>query len=623
MALPLDEIRNTPHEKRLFLSRVVVAFVFVTLFMLGLVARLVYLQVDGHEHYATLSKRNRIKIAPLPPTRGLIYDRKGRILAENLPTYSLEIIPEQVEDMEQTLAQLKTLLNISDQEIERFQKLRKRQKSFASIPLKLALSEQEFARFAVNRTFFPGVDIQTRLKRSYPYQQLTAHVVGYMAQINETELKNLDMNRYGGTHYIGKSGIEKSYESLLHGYAGYEEIEVNAERRSIRTAGSVPPSPGKDIKLSLDIDLQKIAYDALGDHSGAVVAIQPDTGEVLTLISKPGFDPNKFVHGLITKDYQALLTSKTRPLFNRTIHGLYPPGSTLKPFLGLAALHYKITTPRETTYCPGYYQLPKLKHKYRCWKSQGHGTTNLLKAITQSCDVYFYNLAHNLGIDRIHAFLSEFGFGQQSGLDIPGEKAGLLPSRQWKRAARQQPWYPGETVITGIGQGFLQISPLQLARATAILANGGKVIKPTLVNQQAAQTDSNSLDTLHLRKADYQTIVDDMINVVHGARGTARKIGNSITYLMAGKTGTAQVFTVKQEEEYDEKVLAKELLDHALFIAFAPAHAPRIAVAVVVENGGHGGSTAAPIAQQVIDHFLNTEDQPIEFSKTQTFDSEQ
>ena len=622
MTLPLEEIRNTPQEKRLFFSRVVIAFGFVILLMVGLVARLIYLQINGHQHYATLSKQNRIKIAPLPPTRGLIYDRKGRILAENLPTYSLEIIPEQVQDMEQTLAELKKLLNISDQEIERFQKLRKRQKSFASIPLKLTLSEQEFARFAVNRTFFPGVDIQARLKRSYPYQQLTAHVVGYMSQINETELKNLDMNRYGGTHYIGKSGIEKSYESLLHGYAGYEEIEVNAERRSIRTAGSVPSTPGKDIKLSLDIDLQKIAYDALGENSGAVVAIQPDTGEVLTLISKPGFDPNKFVHGLTTKDYHALQSSKTRPLFNRTIRGLYPPGSTLKPFLGLAALHYKVTTPKQTTYCPGFYQLPKLKHKYRCWKSQGHGSTNLLKAITQSCDVYFYKLAQDLGIDRIHSFLSDFGFGQQSGLDIPGEKAGLLPSRKWKRAARQLPWYPGETLITGIGQGFLQISPLQLARATAILANGGKVIKPTLVNQQGTQTNSEPFDDLNLGKADYQTIVDNMINVVHGPRGTARKIGSSISYLMAGKTGTAQVFTVKQEEKYDAKTLAKELLDHALFIAFAPAHAPRIAIAVIVENGGHGGSAAAPIAQQVIDHFLETEDQPLAISKTPTFDSE-
>ncbi|MEE9345038.1 MAG: penicillin-binding protein 2 [Methylococcales bacterium] len=622
MVLHLDEIRNTPQEKRLFFSRVIVAFVLVTLLMLGLVARLIYLQVDGHQHYATLSKQNRIKITPLPPTRGLIYDRKGRILAENLPTYSLEIIPEQVQDMEQTLAQLKTLLNLSNQEIERFQKLRKRQKPFASIPLKLALSEQEFARFAVNRTFFQGVDIQARLKRSYPYQQLTAHVVGYMAQINGTELKNLDINRYGGTHYIGKSGIEKSYESLLHGYAGYEEIEVNAERRSIRTAGSVAAVPGKDIKLSLDIDLQKIAYDALGEHSGAVVAIQPDTGEVLALISKPGFDPNKFVSGLTTAEYQTLQTSKTRPLFNRTIHGVYPPGSTIKPFLGLAALHYKTTTPQKTTYCPGYYQLPKLKHKYRCWKSQGHGTTNLLKAITQSCDVYFYSLAQNLGIDRIHAFLSDFGFGKQSGLDIPGEKAGLLPSRKWKRAARRQPWYPGETLITGIGQGFLQITPLQLARATAILANGGKVIKPTLVNHQVTQADTNTLDTLHFGKADYQRIVDTMVNVVHGTRGTARKIGNSISYRMAGKTGTAQVFTIKQEEKYDEKILAKELLDHALFIAFAPADAPRIAVAVVVENGGHGGSAAAPIAQQVIDHFLKTVDQPLEISKTQTFNSE-
>ena len=609
MAFPVDQIRNTPQEKRLFFRRVVIALVLVILLMLGLVTRLVYLQVAGHQHYATLSKKNRIKIAPLPPTRGLIYDRKGRILAENLPTYSLEIIPEQILDLEQTLAHLKQILSISDEEIKRFKKLQKRQKSFASIPLKLALSEQEIARFAVNRTFFQGVDIQARLIRTYPYKELTSHVIGYMGQINEAELKNLNINRYGGTNHIGKTGIEKSYEEILHGHAGYEEIETNAQRRSIRTVGTVAPSPGKNIKLSIDIDLQKIAYEALGEHNGAVVAIQPDSGEVLTMISKPGFDPNKFVYGLTTKEYTALKTSRSRPLFNRTTRGLYPPGSTIKPFLGLAGLHYNLITPNQTTYCPGFYQLPKLKHKYRCWKRQGHGTTNLLKAITQSCDVYFYNLAQTLGIDRIYSFLSDFGFGKQSGLDIPGEKAGLLPSRQWKRDARQQPWYPGETLITGIGQGFLQISPLQLARATAILANGGVAIKPFLVKNQISQTNDNPVETLQLRSANYQTIIDDMINVVHGPRGTARKIGHSISYLMAGKTGTAQVFTVKQEEKYDDKILAKELHDHALFIAFAPAHAPRIAIAVVVENGGHGGSAAAPIAQKVIDHYLELDDQ--------------
>jgi penicillin-binding protein 2 len=608
MVLPAYNIRNKVFEKRLFTSRVVIAFVLATLLMLGLTVRLVYLQVAGHQHYATLSTQNRIKIAPLPPTRGLIYDRKGRILAENIPTYSLEIIPEQVADMDNTLARLKQLLHLSDDDIIHFKALQKRQKSFASIPLKLALSEQEFARFASNRAFFEGVDIHARLIRFYPYHQLTAHVVGYMGQINEAELKKLDMSRYGGTHHIGKSGIEKSYEALLHGHAGYEEIEVNAQRRSLRVVGTIPPTPGKDIKLSIDIDLQKIAYDALGEHNGAVVAIQPDTGEVLTLISKPGFDPNKFVYGLTNKEYAALQSSTDRPLFNRTTRGLYPPGSTIKPFLGLAGLHYNVITTNQTTYCPGFYRLPKLSHKYRCWKSSGHGTTNLLKAITQSCDVFFYSLANNLGIDRIHSFLSDFGFGKRSGLDIPGEKAGLLPSRQWKRDAREQPWYPGETLITGIGQGFLQISPLQLARATAILANGGHVIQPHLAGSQKDQAN----DILQLRNANYQSIVDDMINVVHGPRGTARKIGLSIPYIMAGKTGTAQVFTIKQEEKYDENKIAKELRDHALFIAFAPAHAPLIAVAIVVENGGHGGSVAAPIAKLLIDHYLQSEQQNLD-----------
>lgn len=607
MVLPAYNIKNTAFEKRLFTRRLLTAFIVVFLLILGLVTRLIYLQVAGHQHYATLSKRNRIKIAPLPPTRGLIFDRKGHILAENMPTYSLEIIPEQVPDIKQTLRQLQKLLNLSDEEIEHFQRLQKRQKKFASIPLKVAMNEQEFASFAANRAFFQGVDIHARLLRSYPYGYLTSHVVGYMAQINETELKKLDMSIYGGTHYIGKSGIEKSYESILHGRAGYEEIEINAERRSLRVVGTTPPAPGEDLHLTIDIDLQKIAYDALGEYNGAVVAIQPETGEVLALISKPGFDPNKFVYGLTSKEYTELQNSRDRPLFNRTIRGLYPPGSTIKPFLGLAGLEYKVITPNQTIYCPGFYQLPKLSHKYRCWKSWGHGKTNLLKAITESCDVYFYNLAHNLGIDRIYSFLSGFGFGKRSGLDIPGEKTGLLPSREWKRNARELPWYPGETLITGIGQGFLQISPLQLARATAILANGGKVLKPYLVKNQTFSANDNAIGLLDINPVNHQTIVDDMVSVVHGPRGTANKIGKTLSYIMAGKTGTAQVFTVKQEEEYEEDKVAKELRDHALFIAFAPAHAPRIAVAVVVENGGHGGSTAAPIAKLVIDRFLETD----------------
>ncbi|MCH9696957.1 MAG: penicillin-binding protein 2 [Gammaproteobacteria bacterium] len=607
MALSAYDLRNTSFEKRVFMSRVLLAFVAVTILIIGLVTRLVYLQVVGHQHYSTLSVKNRIKISPLPPTRGLIYDRNGKVLAENIPNYSLEIIPEQVPDMDATLANLQQLLNISDEEVERFQSLRKRQKSFASIPLKVALSDQEFARFAANRAFFQGVDIHARLLRYYPFGYLTAHVLGYMGQINEAELKKLDLSRYGGTHHIGKSGVEKSYETSLYGKAGYEEIEVNAQRRSLRVVGTVAPEPGQDLHLSIDIDLQKIAYDGLADHNGAVVAIQPETGEVLTLISKPGFDPNKFVYGLTSKEYRSLQQSRQRPLFNRTIRGLYPPGSTIKPFLGLAGLHYKAVRHQQTTYCPGFYQLPKLSHKYRCWKKTGHGSTNLTKAITESCDVYFYTLAQNLGIDRMHTFLSEFGFGQQSGLDIPGEKAGLLPSREWKRNYRELPWYPGETLITGIGQGFLQISPLQLARATAILANGGKVIKPHLVNSDAGQPEDIDPEQLDVQAQLFQAIVDDMVNVVHGARGTAKRISRELTYTMAGKTGTAQVFTVKQEEKYEEDKVAKELRDHALFIAFAPARAPKIAVAIVVENGGHGGSAAAPIARQVIDHYLQTD----------------
>ncbi|KAF3981239.1 MAG: penicillin-binding protein 2 [Methylococcales symbiont of Hymedesmia sp. n. MRB-2018] len=603
-------IKDPLAENRIFLSRVVAIFIFILFVMIGLVARLIYLQITGYEHYSTMAKSNRIKSLPLSPTRGIIYDREGRVLAENIPSYSLELVPEQIKDLDNTLLRLQALLNISDEKIAQFLKQKKREKHFSSIPLLLRLTDEEVAKFSVVRPYFPGVDVHARLLRHYHYGLLTAHVVGYVGRINEKELKSLPVAQYRGTHHIGKMGIEKTYESQLHGQTGYAEIETNAQGRAIKTIASDDPIPGADIYLTLDIDLQKTVYDALEGQTGAAVAIEIKTGDVLAFISRPGFDPNPFVYGISQKAYNVLQQSADQPLFNRALRGQYPPGSTIKPFLGLAGMEYNVTEFKHKLFCPGFYQLPKFKHKYRDWKKRGHGLVDLNDAITQSCDVYFYNLAKTLGIDKIHDFLQQFGFGQKTGIDLVGEKAGLLPSKAWKRKNRNLPWYPGETLITGIGQGFIQVTPLQLARATATLANKGKVVSPHLVarivNSNYTSTHSSTAETqINLKKRNVEDIISAMVNVIHGARGTARTLREGVDYQIAGKTGTAQVFTVKQEEKYEEEGLDKKLKDHALFMAFAPASEPQIAVAVIVENGGHGGSVAAPIAGKIMQQYLS------------------
>ncbi len=602
-------VKDSFAENRVFLSRIVAVFVLICVLMIGLTGRLIYLQIVGHELYATKAKSNRIKIAPLPPTRGIIYDRNGYILADNVPSYSLEVIPEQVKDIEDTLQRLQQLLAIPDEKIEQFLKLKKRSKRFSTIPLLLRLSDQDIAKFSVVRPFFPGVDLYARLVRHYPYGSLTAHAVGYVGRINEKELKKLPAAEYRGTHHVGKIGIEKAYESQLHGQTGYSEVETNAQGRKIKSTAIENPIPGVNLTLSLDVGLQKTAYDALAGYNGAVVAIEVKTGNVLAFASRPGFDPNPFVSGISRKAYKALQESEYQPLFNRALRGQYPPGSTIKPFIALAGLEYNVIETEKKTFCPGYYQLPKLKHKYRDWKSWGHGSVTLRDAITQSCDVYFYDLARNLGIDRLHDFLQKFGFGEKTKIDLVGEKSGLLPSRAWKRKARRQPWYPGETLITGIGQGFLQVTPLQLARATATLANKGKVVEPHLVSKidgadYSQKNNSYEEIQIPLNKQNIEDVTSAMVNVIHGARGTARKLRKGIDYQIAGKTGTAQVFTVKQEEKYNEDEIDKKLKDHALFMTFAPADDPQIAVAVIVENGGHGGSVAAPIAGKVMKYFI-------------------
>jgi penicillin-binding protein 2 len=607
----LYTLKDNSVENQVFVNRIIAAFCIVVLLTIGLGVRLVYLQIVGHEHYATLAKENSVKIQPLVPTRGMIYDRNGKILAENTQSFSLELIPEQISDLDGTLARLQELLNIPNEKIEQFQKQRKRQKRFISTPLLLSMTDEEIAKFAVQRPYFTGVDIQSRLVRHYPYSDLAAHVVGYVSRINEAEMKTLPMSEYRGSSHVGKLGIESFYETQLHGKTGYAEMETNVQSRAINTFNTVPPVAGANLHLTLDIDLQKTAYDALEGYNGAVVALDVQTGGVLVFSSRPGFDPNPFVVGIDYDAYQALQSSENQPLYNRALRGLYPPGSTMKPFVALAGLEYNAIGFEQKHFCPGYYQLPNVPHKYRDWKHGGHGAVSMSEAITESCDVYFYSLASVLGIDNMHRFLQQFGFGEKSGIDLVGEKTGLLPSREWKQQQKNQNWYPGETLITGIGQGYLQVTPVQLARATATLANGGKVVTPFLVDKivTATETQLNAktdAKIIPLKAANVQHITDAMVRVVHDAHGTAKNIGKHITYHIAGKTGTAQVFNIKQEAKYNENAIDFKLRDHALFIAFAPAENPKIAVAVIVENGGHGGSVAAPIAGKVIAQYLES-----------------
>ena len=614
MATPVT-IKDYLFESRLFMRRTVATIIFATLLIAALVSRLVYLQVVAHEHYATLSDDNRIKIQPLPPNRGLIYDRNGLLLAENLPSYRLEITAELVRDMPATLQALGKLVDIRETDLKRFEKLRKRTPAFKPVPLRFHLSDTEVARFAVDRHLYPGVDIVAGLSRHYPHGSLAVHALGYVGRIDERDLKRIDTSNYSGTTHIGKVGIEKTYEARLHGKVGYKQVETNAEGRTLRTLERTPPVPGYDLHLTLDAKLQARTELFFGDQAGAAIVLDIHNGDVLAFVSQPGFDPNLFVNGIDSETYQSLRLDELQPLFNRALRGQYPPGSTIKPFVGLAGLETHTTTGHKTTYCPGYYRLPGKDRKYRDWKRTGHGTVNLKTAISQSCDVYFYDLALSLGIDQLHEYLSRFGFGTRTGLDISGEASGLMPSREWKRASRNVAWYPGETLITGIGQGFMLSTPVQLASATATLASFGSHIVPRIVSS-IRRPDNNQLipqpvkqnPNLAINKLQHwKSIILSMREVVHGLKGTAKRIAKDVQYEIAGKTGTAQVFGLKEEEEYDAETLARKLRDHSLFIAFAPVDNPRIAVSVIVEHGGSGSAVAAPIARKIMDAYFNLE----------------
>lgn len=603
-------IKDRYREGRIFAVRVVLAGLLMTTLFGVLVARFYNLQITDHAQYATASDRNRVHVRSLPPVRGLIYDRKGRLLADNRPSYTLSLVLERVDDVDTTLAELQTLLPISERDFTRFNKQRRqRRRPYEPVPLKYRLNEEEIALIAVNEYRLDGVEVQAELIRHYPYEQLLAHTVGYVGRINDREQTGFDeeaVKRYSGTHTIGKIGLEKRYESDLLGQVGYQNVETNARGRVLRVLEQTLPQPGEDLHLYLDVDVQQTGFDALAGRRGAVVAIDVNTGGVLAMVSTPSYDPNLFVTGISYKDYKALNESSDLPLYNRTLQGQYPPASTVKPLLGLAGLHYGVTDMRRTIYDPGFYQLEGDDRKYRDWKKGGHGRAiGLKQAIAQSCDTYFYDLAFRMGIDKMHEFGKHFGLGARTDIDIPSERSGNWPSRPWKKGARGLPWFPGDSLNMSIGQGFTTATPLQLAEMTATLAKRGTRHKPQLVKRQGERLhEPEVVDYIEVAQVHWDSIFESMIEVVHGLRGTGQRIRRGAKYKMAGKTGTAQVVGIKQDEEYDSEALAERHRDHALFIGFAPADNPKIAVAVIVENGEHGSTAAAPIARKIFDAYL-------------------
>jgi penicillin-binding protein 2 len=621
------ELKDHQREIYFFRLRLIISLVFVLLLVLTLVARLVYMQVVRQSYFNTLADNNRIAIVPIVPNRGLIQDRNGIILAQNFSGYTLEISPPKVADLEATINSLATLVDIQPRDRKRFKKLLTESHTSNSYPIRSRLTDAEVARFAAQRFRFPGVEIKARLFREYPYRDKTSHLIGYVSRINDNDFEQLEANQlaanYRGSDYIGKIGIEQKYEQQLHGTTGFEQLEVDAAGRGVRVLSRTAPESGKTLTLTIDIKLQEIAEQAFGNFRGALVAIDPTNGEVLAFVSKPGYDPNMFVDGIDTESWDALNNSLDKPLNNRALRGQYPPGSTIKPFMALAGLDSGKRTANYTISDPGYFNLPGSRHQYRDWKKGGHGSVDMFKAIVISCDTYFYGLATDLGIDGVHTYLDGFGFGKKTGLDMEGESSGLLPSSEWKRRRYNQIWYPGDTVSVGIGQGYMLVTPMQLAYATAVLANDGTGYRPHLVKQMPLATDT-AADKLQLPadinlpiKPEYLSLVKRAMTAVTLPGGTAAFAGSGASYSFAGKTGTAQVVGIKQGEKYNAKDLSEYHRDHAWFIAFAPADKPRIAIAVLAENAGHGGSISAPIARKVIDYYLlGKAPQPVAVAKT-------
>ncbi|MBD3649326.1 MAG: penicillin-binding protein 2 [Pseudomonadales bacterium] len=620
MAEPLA-LKDHSGESQIFFDRVAVGVALFLILVVILVGRLFYLQVVQHDLYTTLSEKNRIQVQSIPPIRGLIYDRDGELIADNIPSYNLTITVERIDDLDETIATLAGIIDIDRETIDGFKKrLARRQRPFQPVPLKFRLSQEEIARVSVNRYSLPGVEIQARLVRHYPKGPLMAHAVGSVRRISEADARSLDPVQYSGTEHVGKIGVEKFYEPVLLGEVGYQRVEINARGRVMKVLDKTPPRPGTNLVLHVDADLQRVASEALGDRRGTVVAIEPSTGGILALVSKPSYDPNLFVKGIDYLTFSNLRDSIDTPLFNRAIRGQYEPGSTLKPFIGLTGLVTGIANPEYTIEDPGWFKLPDNDRLYRDWNwspdgSGGHGEVDFEKAIYRSCNVYFYDLAVRLGIDRIHDHLALFGFGRNTVLDLPEARDGLLPSKAWKMSKRGEPWYPGDTVNIGIGQGDMLVTPMQLAAAVSVIANRGKWVPPRMLKEDTALLAQSPVERLpdikRVPEHVWNLLIESMEEVVHrgnrgfGENGTAwYYIGQDIPYRMAGKSGTAQVVGIEQGEEYDEEELDERQRKHAWFIAFAPVDDPKIALAVLVENGGGGSEVAAPVARQVVDYHL-------------------
>ena len=608
------ELKNYQNEQHSFKLRLTVLGFLVLFAFILLAVRFYFLQISRHDYYQTLAENNRISIVPITPNRGLISDKNGIVLAHNFFVYTLEITPSKVEDFDATISEISKLVEVSPLDLKRFKKLKAESRTFESIPLRTHLNEVEAAKFAVNRFRFPGVELKSRLFRRYPLGKQGAHMIGYIGRINDKDLANLTKNNvlsnYKGTDHIGKSGIEQSYESVLHGTTGFQQVEIDADGKAVRILSSQAPISGSNLILSADSKLQEIAETAFGDRRGALVAIKPNTGEVLAFVSMPTFDSNLFVDGIDVENWKLLNESMDKPLINRPLRGVYPPGSTFKPFAALAGLENDKRKPPFSINDSGFYTLPNSSHRYRDWKPGGHGVVDMRRAITISCDTFFYGLAMELGINRLSSFVRHFGFGQKSGIDIAGEVSGLLPTPEWKMRRYKQPWYMGETVIVGIGQGYTLVTPMQLAQATAILANKGIAMRPRLVSAIADPKSGITKaiqplisDKMALDESNLEIIKLGMIDVTLPG-GTAASVGANAGYNVAAKTGTAQVIGIKQNEKYNADLINERHRDHALFIAYAPAEDPKIALAVIVENGGHGGSAAGPIARKVMDYYL-------------------
>ncbi|HCZ9271090.1 TPA: penicillin-binding protein 2 [Vibrio alginolyticus] len=614
-----SQIRDYQAEARLFASRAIVAFIGIVVLMGALVANMYNIQVNQFQDYQTRSNDNRIKVVPIAPNRGLIYDRNGVLLAENRPVFNLELTPEKIKDIDATIQELQTILEITPDQIERFHHERKRTRRFKSVPLLTQLNEKQVAVFSVNQYRFPGVEISATLKRYYPFSEVLTHVIGYVSRINDRDMQRLireekDAN-YQATRDIGKLGIEKYYEDLLHGTAGYQEVEVNSRGRVIRTLKYVPPVPGKDIVLNLDINLQLYVHQLLDGRRGSAVVIDPRDNGVLAMVSSPSYDPNSFVHGISGKDYRALLNDKNRPLVNRTTLGIYPPASTIKPFMAVAALQEGVVTPTTTRNDPGYWRIPNSNTRpFRDWLRWGHGRVDIIKSIEESVDTFYYQIAYDMGIDRISNWMMMFGFGDYTGIDIYEESKANMPTRDWKMSRHKTPWYKGDTIPVGIGQGYWTATPMQIAKATSVLVNEGEVIAPHLLKA----TIENGNDFEEQQTTEYVTYPpiknvpkkywdmakEGMRRVNHGTRGTARRSFYKMNYETAGKSGTAQVFGLGENEEYNADEIAEHLRDHALFTGFAPFDDPKVVVTVVLENAGGGSSNGAPVVRKIFDRVV-------------------